>query len=117
MVNDYADGGKRRPKNPDSLGPPVSYMKERGVFQPLPSMTNSFGVMLLLPHRSSERVYACTSEITHHGGTSQGSPAPCENAAPAVYHRCVPWWPCYSIGAIVGAAYAERTCSYSNLPF
>ena len=37
MVNDYADAGKRRPKNPDTIGPPVSYMKECGVFQPLPS--------------------------------------------------------------------------------
>ena len=45
MVNDYTDGGKRRPKNPDPLGPPpISYMKERGVFQPLPSMTNSLGL-------------------------------------------------------------------------
>ena len=33
-VNDYANGGKRRPKNPDTLGPPISYMEERGVFQP-----------------------------------------------------------------------------------
>ena len=44
MVNDYTDGGKRRPKNPDPLGPPISYMKERGVFQPLPSMTNPLGL-------------------------------------------------------------------------
>ena len=43
-VNDYTDSGKRRPKNPDPLGPPISYMKERGVFQPLPSMTNSLGL-------------------------------------------------------------------------
>ena len=44
MVNDYTDGGKRKPKNPDPLGPPVSYMKERGVFQPLPSMMNPLGL-------------------------------------------------------------------------
>ena len=43
MVNDYMDG-KRRPKNPDPLGPPVSYMEERGVFQPLASTTNTFGL-------------------------------------------------------------------------
>ena len=36
MVNDYADAGKRKPKNPDTIGPPVSYMKECGVFQPSP---------------------------------------------------------------------------------
>ena len=43
MVNDYT-GGKRRPKNPDPLGPPVSYMEDRGVFQPLTSPTNTFGL-------------------------------------------------------------------------
>ena len=44
MVNDYTDG-KRRPKNPDPLGPPpISYMEERGVFQPLASTTNTFGL-------------------------------------------------------------------------
>ena len=48
-VNDYADGGKRRPKNPDSLGPPISYMKECGVFQPLPSMTNPLGLCRFYP--------------------------------------------------------------------
>ena len=42
-VNDYMDG-KRRPKNPDPLGPPVSYMEEHGVFQPLASTTNTFGL-------------------------------------------------------------------------
>ena len=49
MVNDYADGGKRRPKNPDPLGPPVSYMKECGVFQPLPSMMNPLGLCHFYP--------------------------------------------------------------------
>ena len=49
MVNDYADGGKRRPKNPDTLGPPVPYMKEHGVFQPLPSMTNPLGLCHFYP--------------------------------------------------------------------
>ena len=32
VVNDYADDGKRRPKNPDSFGPPVSYMEDHGFF-------------------------------------------------------------------------------------
>ena len=49
MVNDYADGGKRRAKNPDPLGPPISYMKECGVFQPLPSMTNPLGLCHFYP--------------------------------------------------------------------
>ena len=43
-VNDYADAGKKRPKNPDTIGPPVSYMKEHGVFQPLPSTMNPLGL-------------------------------------------------------------------------
>ena len=43
MVNDYTDG-KRKPKNPDTLGPPVSYMEEHGVFQPLASTTNTLGL-------------------------------------------------------------------------
>ena len=43
IVNDYTDG-KRKPKNPDPLGPPVSYMEDRGVFQPLTSPTNTFGL-------------------------------------------------------------------------
>ena len=43
MVNDYTDG-KRKPKNPDPLGPPISYMEERGVFQPLASTTNTLGL-------------------------------------------------------------------------
>ena len=43
MVNDYTDG-KRRPKNPDPLGPPVSYMEDRGVFRPLTSPTNTYGL-------------------------------------------------------------------------
>ena len=43
MVNDYTDG-KRKPKNPDTLGPPVSYMEECGVFQPLASTTNTLGL-------------------------------------------------------------------------
>ena len=49
MVNDYADAGKRRPKNPDTKGPPISYMKEHGVFQPLPSTTNPLGLCRFYP--------------------------------------------------------------------
>ena len=43
VVHDYADG-KRKPKSPDSLGPLVSCMEERGVFKPLPSTTNLLGL-------------------------------------------------------------------------
>ena len=97
-VNDYADSGKRRPKNPDSFGTPISYMKERGVFQPLPSTTNPLGLCRFLPRRPSEHIYAYTSETTGYGGTSQWSPSPHEKTVLAVYHRCVPRWPRYSIG-------------------
>ena len=48
-VNNYADPGKRRPKNPDTIGPPVSYMKECGVFQPLPSTMNPLGLCRFYP--------------------------------------------------------------------
>ena len=43
MVNDYMDG-KRKPKNPDPLGPPITYMEECEVFQPLASTTNTLGL-------------------------------------------------------------------------
>ena len=49
VVNDYADGGKRKPKNPDFFGPPVTYMEERGVFKPLPSTTNPLGLCRFYP--------------------------------------------------------------------
>ena len=48
-VNDYADGGKRKPKNPDTFGPPVTYMEECGVFKPLPSTTNPLGLCQFYP--------------------------------------------------------------------
>ena len=48
-VNDYADAGKRSPKNPDTIGPPISYMKECGVFQPLPSTMNPLGLCHFYP--------------------------------------------------------------------
>ena len=48
-VHDYANPGKKKPKNPDKIGPPVSYMKECGVFQPLPSMTNPLGLCHFYP--------------------------------------------------------------------
>ena len=48
-VHVYADPGKNKPKNPDTIGPPISYMKEHGVFQPLPSMTNPLGLCHFYP--------------------------------------------------------------------
>ena len=49
MVNDYADGGKREPKNPDFFAPPISYMEEHGDFKPLPSTTSPLGLCHFYP--------------------------------------------------------------------
>ena len=49
VVNDYADSGKRKPKNPDSFGPSVSYMEDHGVFKPLASTTNPLGLCHFYP--------------------------------------------------------------------
>ena len=43
QVNDYADSGQPR-KVPDKIGPPLSYMEERGVFKPLDSIANPKGL-------------------------------------------------------------------------
>ena len=43
QVNDYADGG-RVSKAPDNIGPPFSYMEERGVFKPLDTIANPLGL-------------------------------------------------------------------------
>ena len=48
-VHDYADPGKKKPKNPDMIRPPISYMKECRVFQPLPSTTNPLGLCHFYP--------------------------------------------------------------------
>ena len=48
-VHDYANPGKKKPKNPDKIGSPISYMKEHGVFQPLPSTTNPLGLCHFYP--------------------------------------------------------------------
>ena len=48
-VQDYAEPGKKKPKNPDTIGTPISYMKECGVFQPLPSTTNPLGLCHFYP--------------------------------------------------------------------
>ena len=48
-VHDYAIHAKKKPKNPDKIGPPVSYMKEPGVFQPIPSTMNPLGLCHFYP--------------------------------------------------------------------
>ena len=49
VVNDYADSGKRKPKNPNFFGTLVSYMEEHGVFKTLPSTTNPLGLCHFYP--------------------------------------------------------------------
>ena len=116
MVNDYTNSGKRKPKNPDPLGPP-HFLHEGMWGISAPTLHDeSFGIMSLLPCGPIDRIYTNISKTTGHGGTCQESPSPCENTVMAVYHRCVPRWACYSIGAIAGTAYVEHTGPHSNLP-
>ena len=116
MVNDYTDSGKRKPKNPDPLGPPPHFLHERTQGISAPTLHDeSFGVMSLLLCRPIEHIYANISKTTGHGRTCQESPAPCENAVTAVYHHCVPRWPHYCIGAVARTAYVEHTGPHSNL--
>ena len=54
-VNDYANGG-RPSKAPDKIGPPYSYMEERGVFKPLDTIVNPLGLCRFYrtdPHQSN----------------------------------------------------------------
>ena len=64
VVNDYDDGGKRKPKNPDFFGPPVTYMEKRGVFKPLPSTMNPLGLCCFYPTDPTDHIYTYTSEAT-----------------------------------------------------
>ena len=115
VVNDYADG-KRKPKNPDFFGPPVSYMEERGVFKPLPSTMNPLGLCHFYPCRSNNHTYAYTSEATGQGGPYQEFAYSHQDTASSVYHCCVHRWHNHCVGVIAGTAYSECACSYSYLP-
>ena len=114
MVNDYTDG-KRKPKNPDPLGPPVSYMEERGVFQPLASTTNTLGLCHFY-HADPNTPMPTGPEPPGHGGACKEATAPCQHKATAVCHRGFLRWDCYSFGFVAGAAYAKRACPYPYLP-
>ena len=88
-VHDYADPGKKKPKNPDKIGPPISYMKECwGVSAPS-IHDESSGVVSFLSRRSHKFVNTYTSKSTHHCGPSQQSPGSHKVPVPAVYHCCV----------------------------
>ena len=116
MVNDYADSGKRRPKNPDTLRPPHSLHEGTwGIPAPALHDMNPLGLCHFYPMDPASVSTLAPLKVTCHGGTSPGSPAPRKNAALAIYHHCVPRWPRDCIGAFAGAAYVECTCTYSNL--
>ena len=114
MVNDYTDG-KRRPKNPDPLGPPVSYMEDCGVFQPLTSPTNTFGLCRFYCN-GPQRAYAFRSSITGYGGACKEATTPGQHKAMAVCPHGFPRWDCYCFGFVAGTAYAMRACLNPYLP-
>ena len=65
-VNDYADAGKRRPKNPDTIGPPC-FLHEGmwGVSAPA-LYDESLGVMSLLPHADPSSLSTLPPPETTH---------------------------------------------------
>ena len=67
MVNDYADAGNRRPKNPDTIGSPISYMKERaGCFSAYHLRQIPWGYVTFTLHGPIQSVYASASETTQY---------------------------------------------------
>ena len=114
MVNDYMDG-KRRPKNPDPLGPPrFLHGGTRGV-SATGLYDQHFWAMLLLP-RGPQRAYAFRSRVTGHGGACKEATAPGQHKAMAVCPHGFPRWDCYSFGFVAGAAYTKRACLNPYLP-
>ena len=114
MVNDYTDG-KRRPKNPDPLGPPVSYMEDRRVFQPLTSPTNTFGLCRF--YRADPNVPMPSGPVSPATGRAcKKASAPGQHDATAVCPHGFPRWDCYCLGFVAGAAYAKHTCLNPYLP-
>ena len=61
MVNDYADGGKRKPKNPDFFGP-LSLIWRNVEFLSRYPPQRILGVMSFLPHGSNDCIYSYTSK-------------------------------------------------------
>ena len=103
MVNDYADG-KRKPKNPDFFGPPVSYMEECGVFKPLPSTMNPMGLCrfypvdpTIVPMLTAPKLPAKVDHIRSLLILAKTQPRP-------VYHHCVHRWRNHCVGVIAGTA-------------
>ena len=109
--------GREGPRTLTPWGPHFLHEGTWGISAPTLHDMNPLGLCHFYPVDPVSMSMLTPPKSPATGRTSQGSPAPRENAAPAIYHRCVPRWPCYSIGAFAGAAYAERTCLYSNLPF
>ena len=113
-VNDYMDG-KRRPKNPDPLGPPCFlHGGPRGI--PATDLSDQyFWAMSLLPH-GPQCTSAFWSSITGYGGTCKETSAPGQHDATAVCPHGFPRWDCYCLGFVAGAAYAKHACLNPYLP-
>ena len=114
MVNDYMDG-KRRPKNPDPLGPPFPTWRNTGCFSLWPLQPILLGYVTFTVH-GPQHAYAFRSRVTGHGGACKEATAPGQHKATAVCHRGFPRWDCYSFGFVAGAAYVKRACPYPYLP-
>ena len=114
MVNDYTDG-KRKPKNPDPLGPPISYMEECGVFQPLASTTNPLGLC---------HFYRVDPNVSTP--KTPKPPATVEHVKKLLLLASTQRWPYIIVvfqggtvtplGFVAGTAYMKRTCLYPYLP-
>ena len=114
MVDDYTDG-KKRPKNPDPLGPPhYLHGGTRGVSAT--GLHNQYVWAMSLLLRGSQRTYALWSRFPGHSGACKEATAPGQHKATAVCHRGFLRWDCHSFGFVAGAAYAKRAYPYPYLP-
>ena len=118
MVNDYTDGGKRKPKNPDPLGPPsILHEGMHGVFQPLPSTMNPLGLChfyhtdpsstsMLTPPKPPAMAEHVKSLLLLTKTCSEGHISSLCSKVALLLH----------VGAVAGTAYVECTGLHSHLP-
>ena len=59
-VNDYADAGKRRPKNPDTIGPPFPTWRNAGCFSPCPLWWIPWGYVAFTPWTHPVCLHFCS---------------------------------------------------------
>ena len=107
--------GREGPKILTPLAPPVSYMEERGVFQPLASTTNTFGLCCFycadpnVPMPTGPESMATAEHVKRLLLLASTKPQ-------LVCHHSFPRWDCYSFGFVARAAYVKRTCLNPYLP-